>query len=117
MLDVYSFENIPIMMVCHKSDCGAILGNIPVTSIPGTFTYTNASGTIIPQDGTFVMSAGQDQTLNVAFVPTDTANYTSCSGTNTINVSQYQASISWPPIANITYPTPLSGTQLNAVAN
>jgi YVTN family beta-propeller protein len=86
---------------------GQFIGKIPL--IPGSFVYTPPSGTIL--------GAGQGQTLSVSFTPTDTANYTSCSGTNTINVSQYQASISWPPIANITYPTPLSGTQLNAVAN
>ena len=75
----------------------------------GPFTYNPVEGT--------VLGAGQGQTLSVSFTPTDTANYTTATVTNIINVSQYPASIFWPPIANITYPIPLSGTQLNAVAN
>src|SRR6185503_2841969 len=36
-------------------------------SVPGTFVYTPASGT--------VLSAGDQQTLSVSFTPTDTAKY------------------------------------------
>ena len=38
-------------------------------SVPGTFAYTPAAGT--------VLNAGAGQTLSVTFTPTDTANYTS----------------------------------------
>ena len=49
-------------------------------SVPGTFTYTPAAGT--------VLNAGNNQTLSVAFAPTDTADYTTASATATINVQQ-----------------------------
>ena len=48
-------------------------------SVPGTFVYTPASGT--------VLSAGT-QTLNVDFTPTDTANYNKASKDVTINVTE-----------------------------
>ena len=48
-------------------------------NIPGTFTYTSASGT--------VLHAGQGQTLSVLFTPTDTTDYTSVQATATINVT------------------------------
>ena len=47
-------------------------------SVAGTFTYTPAAGT--------VLGAGNNQTLSVAFAPTDTSDYTTASATATINV-------------------------------
>ena len=47
-------------------------------SVPGTFTYTPPSGT--------VLTAGSGQTLSVDFTPTDTSNYNSSSKSVTINV-------------------------------
>ncbi len=45
-------------------------GQLNATStVPGVFTYTPSSGT--------VLNAGSNQTLSVAFVPTDTNNYVS----------------------------------------
>ena len=49
-------------------------------TVPGTFTYTPASGTIL--------AAGNDQTLSVIFTPTDTTDYTTATATVTINVLQ-----------------------------
>ena len=49
-------------------------------SVPGTFTYTPAAGT--------VLSAGSGQTLSVTFTPTDTTDYTTATATATINVAQ-----------------------------
>jgi len=47
-------------------------------NVPGSFTYTPPSGT--------VLNAGNGQTLSVTFLPTDAANYNSASKTVTINV-------------------------------
>jgi hypothetical protein len=47
-------------------------------SVPGSFAYTPAAGT--------VLNAGNGQTLDVDFTPTDTANYNNASKDVTINV-------------------------------
>src|SRR5207248_7756431 len=78
-------------------------------SVPGTFTYTPAAGT--------VLKAGNGQTLSVSFTPTDTIDYTGVTGTATINVLQATPTITWANLADIVYGTVLSSTQLNATAN
>ena len=78
-------------------------------SVPGSFVYTPASGT--------VLSAGNGQTLHVDFTPTDTANYNNASKNVTINVQKATPTINWSNPADITYGTALSATQLNATAN
>ncbi len=80
------------------------------TSVPGTFTYTPASGTLL--------NAGNAQALSVDFTPTDITNYNSVNGTTVhINVLKGTPVITWPNPSNITYGTALSATQLNATAN
>jgi hypothetical protein len=49
-------------------------------SVPGTFTYTPAEGT--------VLHAGAAQTLSATFTPTDTVDYTTVTATAQINVAQ-----------------------------
>ncbi len=83
----------------------AIVNGAPVT-VTGTPTYTPAAGT--------VLNAGASQTLHVAFVPTDTTNYTGASRNVAINVLQATPTVNWSNPADITYGTALSGTQLNA---
>ncbi len=78
-------------------------------NVPGSFTYSPAAGTIL--------GAGDDQTLSVSFVPTDTADYADATGTVTINVLQAIPTITWATPADIVYGTPLSTTQLDATAN
>jgi N-acetylneuraminic acid mutarotase len=78
-------------------------------SVPGTFGYSPAAGTIL--------GAGAGQTLSVTFTPTDSLDYTTATGSTTINVAKANPTITWANPANITYGTPLSGTQLNANAN
>ncbi len=78
-------------------------------NVQGTFTYTPAAGT--------VPGAGNDQTLSVTFMPTDTTDYTTASATVMINVARATPSISWTDPADIVYGTALSGTQLDATAN
>jgi hypothetical protein len=75
-------------------------------SVPGTFTYTPALGAI--------RHAGIDQTLSVAFTPTDTSDYDATTGTTTIDVDKATPTITWPEPAEITYGTPLSALQLDA---
>jgi hypothetical protein len=47
-------------------------------SVPGKFTYTPAAGTTLP--------AGPGQILSVSFTPTDSTDFTSATGSTTINV-------------------------------
>jgi hypothetical protein len=78
-------------------------------TVPGTFVYTPASGTIL--------KAGSNQSLSVAFTPTDTTDYaTPAAATTTITVNQATPVIAWTAPAAITYGTALSATQLNATA-
>jgi sugar lactone lactonase YvrE len=78
-------------------------------SVPGTFVYTPALGT--------VLKAGSGQTLSVTFTPTDTTDYaTPAAATITITVNQATPTITWATPAAITYGTALSGTQLDATA-
>src|SRR5262249_2111062 len=56
-------------------------------SVPGTFVYTPAAGT--------VLNAGNGQTLHVDFTPTDTANYNNASKNVSINVLKATPTINW----------------------
>ncbi|HEX4006090.1 MAG TPA: kelch repeat-containing protein [Acidobacteriaceae bacterium] len=77
-------------------------------SVPGTFVYAPASGT--------VLTAGT-QTLSVTFTPTDTADYTTATGSVTITVNQAKPVITWATPAPFTYGTTVSATQEDATAN
>jgi hypothetical protein len=86
--------------------------NLATPPVPGTFVYNPPAGTIEP--------VGTD-TLSVTFTPTDTTDYTTATGTVQLLVTNpvtpiVTPTISWPTPAPITYGTPLSSTQLNAVA-
>ncbi len=48
-------------------------------SVPGTFVYSPAVGTVLP--------AGAGQTLSVTFTPTDTTDYTTATASTTITVN------------------------------
>src|SRR4030095_3296031 len=77
--------------------------------VAGSLAYTPAAGT--------KLNAGPGQALKVDFTPTDTANYNTASKTVNINVLKGTPVITWANPADITYPTLLSGTQLNATAD
>ena len=77
-------------------------------NVPGAFVYSPAAGT--------VLKAGT-QTLSVTFTPTDTTDYTAATATQKLTVNKAVPVITWPAPAAITYPTPLSGAQLDATAN
>jgi len=78
-------------------------------STSGTFIYNPISETIL--------SAGLSQTLHTDFTPTDTTNYTNASKDVYINVLQAIPVITWSNPTDITFLTPLSGTQLNAAGS
>jgi surface antigen len=77
------------------------------TSVPGTFVYTPALGTVLP--------AGSD-TLSVTFTPTDATDYASTTMTESITVGKATPTVTWPAPSAITYGMALSNTQLNATA-
>jgi FG-GAP-like repeat/Bacterial Ig-like domain (group 3) len=86
--------------------------DLTTPAIPGTFVYNPPAGTIEP--------VGTD-TLSVTFTPTSTTDYTSATGTVQLVVEEPDnpietPTIQWPTPASITYGTPLSSTQLDAVA-
>ena len=78
------------------------------TTVPGTFVYTPAAGT--------VLGAGP-QTLSVTFTPTDLVNYATATATVGLTVNQAKPTVSWSAPAAISYGTALSGTQLSATAS
>jgi hypothetical protein len=79
------------------------------SAVPGTFTYTPAAGT--------TLTVGANQTLSVAFTPTDTADYTTATASVSLTVNQATPAINWATPAPITYGTALSSTQLDATAS
>ena len=77
--------------------------------VAGSFTYTPDAGTVLSP------GAGPD-----AFGPVhadDGADFTTATGTTTINVTKTELTITWAAPAEITYGTLLTGTQLDASAN
>jgi len=79
-----------------------------ITDVPSICTYTPALGTVLPA-GTY--------TLSVTCTPVD-ANYEPITGTVTLIVKgKVKPQIIWFNPSAIVYPTPLSGTQLNGIAN
>jgi sugar lactone lactonase YvrE len=62
---------------------GTVLGNAQlnaVANVPGTFSYTPASGAVLP--------VGSNQTLSVTFTPTDSAGYSAVTKTLPISVNK-----------------------------
>jgi hypothetical protein len=86
--------------------------DLATPQVPGTFVYNPPAGTIEP--------VGTD-TLAVTFTPKDTTDYKSATGSVQLIVTNpvtpiVTPTISWPTPAAISYGTPLSSIQLNAVA-
>ncbi len=77
-------------------------------SVPGTFVYTPAAGS--------VLKAGT-QTLSVAFTPTNTTDYAGTTATTTLTVTQVTPTVEWTKPASIAYGTALSAKQLDATAS
>jgi hypothetical protein len=74
-------------------------------SVPGTFVYTPAAGTIL---------AAGSQMLSVMFSPTDSVNYTNQAVSVVLTVNPAAPQIVWAMPAAISQGSALSSTQLNA---
>ncbi len=79
-----------------------------VASVPGTFAYTPAAGTVLN---------GGTNILRVTFTPADTTDYTSAAVSTSVTIVPAVPVISWATPSAIVSGTALSGTQLNASAN
>jgi hypothetical protein len=79
------------------------------SSVPGTFVYTPAAGT--------VLNAGGSQLLSVTFTPAAGGNYAVAGATVRITVQKATPSLSWMTPAAIVYGTALGAAQLNATAS
>lgn len=77
-------------------------------SVPGTFAYSPAAGTIL--------NAGS-QTLTVTFTPTDFISYSTATATVNLAVNQATPLITWAAPAAVSYGTPLTAAQQNAAAS
>jgi hypothetical protein len=77
------------------------------TTVPGTFVYTPAVGTI-PTAGT--------KTLSVTFTPSDTTDYSTVTQTVQLIVNKGTPTIYWTLPSSITTGTALSSIQLDATA-
>ena len=78
-------------------------------NVLGTFVYAPAAGTILP--------AGV-QTLSVNFIPADSVDYSSGSGSVSLRIAALIAPVlTWPSPNAIAYGTVLSAKQLDATAN
>ena len=92
---------------------GTLLGGAQqnaTANVPGVFTYSPSAGT--------KLNAGNNQTLAVSFVPTDTSNYSDVPSTTVvINVSKGTPTVNWSNPADIIHGTLLTATQLNATAS
>lgn len=77
-------------------------------TIPGTFAYSPASGTIL--------SAGS-RSLSVTFTPTDTASYSTVTASVTLTVNKATPTITWATPGAIDSGTRLSSKQLDATTN
>jgi hypothetical protein len=82
--------------------------------VPGSFTYTPTSGTVLP--------VGNSQSLSVVFTPNDANTYNTINKTVFINVisptiTKTNPVITWANPSNIVLGTTLSSVQLNATAN
>ncbi len=88
------------------------------TAVPGTLAYTAtlAGGNTVGVTTATVLGAGT-YTLNAAFAPADTTDYTSASKSISLTVNKATPSIAWTAPAAITYGTALSAVQLDANAS
>ena len=82
--------------------------NGQTVTVPGTFSYTTASGT--------VPGAGNNQVEAVTFTPSDATDYTTALTTVSINVAQATPHVSVAPVS-LTYGTALANSQLSGAAS
>ncbi len=105
-------NDLPIVSALSATQLNA------AASVPGTFAYTVTIPPAGPAPVTsgYVFAAGGTYLLSTTFTPTDAVNYTTATASVSLNVINGLATpvIVWNNPANITHPTPLGPTQLNA---
>ena len=77
-------------------------------NVPGTFAYTTSDGTLL--------NAGNGQSEQVTFTPTDSTDYATVQTTVIVNVAQATPQVA-VNLVSITYGTALSNTQLSGSAS
>ena len=97
--------------VLSSTQLNAIAIGILSEEVPGIFAYNPGLGSIL--------SFGLLTPITCQFYPDETVanNYIITDGLNYMNVLSYTPTFTWNPISSITYGTPLSSIQLNAIAN
>ena len=119
-VNVFSTQDMPTIVSVNPVNIsyGTVLNNSQLSgmatfvlngntlTLPGTFSYNTASGTLL--------GAGQGQTEAVTFTPAALSNYTTASSTVVVNVARAVATIQDP--VNITYGTSLTNSQLQGTA-
>jgi hypothetical protein len=81
--------------------------NGQTVTVPGTFRYTSAAGTVL---------GGGGYTEAVTFTPSDTTDYAAASATVTVNVARATPGVALGPVA-LTYGTALDDGQLSGSAS
>jgi serine/threonine protein phosphatase PrpC len=94
-------EKVPYGTLLSDSQLNA------TASVPGTFVYTPAPGTLL--------SAGE-HTPTVVFTPSNLSDYTPAQAAVFLNVMKVSPTIDWPMPDPINRATPLGAAQLNAIA-
>ncbi len=89
-VDITVSKATPVLTWNNPGDItyGAALGGAQLNataSVPGSFIYTPAAGTVLP--------AGNSRTLSAEFTPSDTSNYDTVSASATINVLKAIAAV------------------------
>ena len=84
--------------------------NGSTVSVPGTFTYKSAAGTVLKAS-----SSGQSEVAT--FTPSDSTDYATASSTVTVNVAQATPTLVTVNAVTITYGTALANSQLSGTAN
>ena len=86
---------------------GTVQGTVngQTVSIPGTFAYTSAGGT--------VLKAGNGQNEAVTFTPADSTDFTAATATATVNVAQATPTVVGVNSVSITYGMALANGQLS----
>ena len=92
---------------------GAPHGSTGTASVSGAFTYQYSPGGSSPP----VNASATPYQVTATFTPSDPANYSGGTATNTITIGKATPTVSWNNPADIVYGTLLGGTQLNATAS
>ena len=92
---------------------GAPHGSTGTSSVSGAFTYQYSPGGSSPP----VNASATPYQVTATFTPSNPANYSGGTATNTITIGKATPTVNWSNPADIVYGTLLGGAQLNASAS